>query len=130
LIRIEEPPRPAIASQRSVAQIPVAIHHDVGYAIRDKSGQVAAALAYDHLYYDNPGLVALAHMAQPQLYAQIEYGQRPVAQACDSSQARAGSWHRDQIMPWQDPAHASCVNGEILPCHAKSQIALESARGR
>jgi hypothetical protein len=65
LIRIEEPARPAIASQRSVAKIPVATHHDVGYAIRDESSQVAAALAYDHLYYDDPGLAALAHMVQP-----------------------------------------------------------------
>jgi len=48
-----------------VGKIPVAINHDVGYAIRDKSGQVAAALACDDLYYDNPRLAALAHLGQP-----------------------------------------------------------------
>jgi len=64
LIRIEEPARPAIASQRSMAKIPVAINHDAGYAIRDKPGQVAAVLADNDLYYDNPGLAALAHARQ------------------------------------------------------------------
>jgi len=66
-----------------MAKIPVAKNHDVRHAIRDKSGQ-APALACTHVYYDDPGPVALARMAQPQLYTQIEYGQRLAAQARDS----------------------------------------------
>ena len=50
-----------------MAEVPVAKNHDVRYAIGDKSGQ-AAALAYVHVYDDNPGPAALAPMAQPQLY--------------------------------------------------------------
>lgn len=64
-VGIEEAARSAVASQRSVGKIPIAINHDVGYAIRDKSGQVAAALACDDLYYYNPRLAALAHLGQP-----------------------------------------------------------------
>ena len=112
-----------------MAEIPVAKNHDVGYAIRDKSGQ-SAALACTHIYDDNPGPPALAPMAQPQLYAQIEYGQRPAAQARDSSETRAGPRHCDQLMRWQNRAHALGVNGEILPRHAKGQIALRTACGR
>ena len=47
-----------------MAKIPVAKNHDVRYAIRDKSGQ-AAALAYSHVYYDNPRPASLARVAQP-----------------------------------------------------------------
>jgi hypothetical protein len=128
LIRVQEPARPSIASQRTAAKIPLPVKHDIGYAVGDKSGQ-APALAEADVYHDNPRLPAPARLWQTQFHMQIEYGQRLAAEACDSSERGAGSRYGHQITEWQNRAHTVCVDGEIPAGHAKRQIALETARG-